>query len=177
MVMAGVFKSQCLFQESDLRCSNGHWITGTVSSFWQGGFAGVLCIRFSSTITLHVPWSLLLRWNAKETEDPLCFASSRHTLSILLLSQPTQAERIFCAVSDLHIKTCSVQKRELMSCLLCAILSDINRSGCMKGLYVTKGSNGNFWIMWNIMKGTVGGFFKQHFCCTGFSPLPALSGF
>lgn len=65
-------------------------------------------------------------------------------------------------------------ERELMSCLLCANLSEINRPGCMKGLYVTKGSNGKFQILRNIMKGIV--FFKQHLCYTGLS-LPALSGF
>lgn len=54
-----------------------------------------LGVRFNSTITLHVPWSLLLRRNAEEMGDPLCFACSRYSLSILLLSLHTQPERIF----------------------------------------------------------------------------------
>lgn len=37
-------------------------------------------------------------------------------------------------------------ERELMSCLLCAILSEINRPGYMKGLYEAEGSNGKIQI-------------------------------
>lgn len=82
-----------------------------------------------------------------------CVARSRYTLSILLLSLPTQPERIFlCCQRSAHQNMLSVEW-ELMSCLLCANLSEINRPGCMKGLYVTKGSNGKFQILWNIMKG------------------------
>lgn len=107
-------------------------------------FHRALRIRFNPTITPHVPWSLLLRWNTEETENPLCSACSGHTLSILLLLLPTQPARVFCAVSDLHIKTCSEQEWELMSCLLCAVLSEINRPRRMKGPCVTKGSKGKF---------------------------------
>lgn len=60
---------------------------------------------------------------------------------------------------------------ELMSCLLCAILSEINRPGCMKGLYVTEGSNGKTQTLWKIMKLV----FQATFVLFGYS-LPALSG-
>lgn len=118
---------------------------------------GVSWERFVLGSTLQSLFTFPGHYSSDETPRrwriPCVLPAAGTTLSIPLLSLPTQPERIFCAVSDLHIKTCSVQKRELMSCLLCAILSEINRPGCMKGFCVTKGSNGKFQIMWNIVKG------------------------
>lgn len=123
--------------------------------------------HYSSDETLR-RWRIPCVLPAAGTHCQYCYYSYLHR----------QKGFFLCAVSNLHIKTCSEQKWELMSCLLCAILSEINRYGCMKGPCVTKGSNGKFLITWNIRKGDVFFFFffKQRFSCGGLF-LPAVSGF
>lgn len=120
---------------------------------------------FNSTITLHIPLSLLLRWNAEEMGDPLCFACSRCPLSILLLSLGMQPERIFFFVLSAICTSKHAQCRMRVNDLppLCNFIRD-NRPGYMKGLYATEGSNGKIQILWNIIKF----FFKQYFFCLGF---------
>lgn len=75
-----------------------------------------------------------------------------HTVNTAIIPTYTARKDFLCCQRSAHQNMLSVE-RELMSCLLCANLSEINRPGCMKGLYVTKGSNGKFRILRNIMKG------------------------
>lgn len=127
-----------------------NWIIILASRFHSNALYQVQPHNHSSHPLVIIPQ--MKHWG--DGESPVFCLQQVHTVNTAIIATYTARKNFFfCAVSDLHIKTCSEQKWELMSCLLCAILSEINRYGCMKGPCVTKGSNGKFLITWNIRKG------------------------
>ena len=142
---------KCISEE--LRCCSGCWIAGTGSSFWQAGFT-------EHFVSDSIPQSLLTSLGHCSSDEtmrrqriPCALPAAGTRCQYCYYSYLHSQQGVFCAVSDLHIKTCSEQEWELMSCLLCAALSEINRPGRMKGPCVTKSSNGKFLMTWNIRKG------------------------